>query len=126
MEKGKTPEEAFADIAGKEKIKEIKIGDNTTEIGAEACRNLPSLKKVTLGKNVKKIGKKAFVKCKKLKNLTVKSKKLTKKSCIGKNAFTGTNKKLKIKIKVSKGKAKASIIKVFKQKKIGYKSTWTL
>ncbi|WP_442855755.1 leucine-rich repeat protein [Butyrivibrio sp. XPD2002] len=61
----KVGDRAFADIAGKEKIKEIKIGDNTTEIGAEAFRDLPSLKKVTFGKNVKKTGKKAFFKCKK-------------------------------------------------------------
>lgn len=167
----KVAKRAFADAPGKEKIKEIKVGENVDEIGEEACKGLPSLEKVNLGKNVKKIdkgafancgklkkadlpadleevgesafektnlpsakfgknvkkvGKKAYYKCKKFKKLTVKSKKLTKKSRVAKNAFAGTNKKFKVKVKISNSKTKAATINVFKQKKIGYKPTWTV
>ncbi|WP_026665305.1 leucine-rich repeat domain-containing protein [Butyrivibrio sp. FC2001] len=167
----KVAKRAFADAPGKEKIKEIKVGENVDEIGEEACKGLPSLEKVNLGKNVKKIdkgafancgklkkadlpadleevgesafertnlpsakfgkkvkkvGRKAYYKCKKFKKLTVKSKKLTKKSRVAKNAFAGTNKKFKVKVKISNAKTKAATINVFKQKKIGYKPTWTV
>lgn len=167
----KVAKRAFADAPGKEKIKEIKVGENVDEIGEEACKGLPSLEKVNLGKNVKKIdkgafancgklkkadlpadleevgesafertnlpsakfgkkvkkvGQKAYYKCKKFKKLTVKSKKLTKKSRVAKNAFAGTNKKFKVKVKISNAKTKAATINVFKQKKIGYKPTWTV
>lgn len=167
----KVAKRAFADAPGKEKIKEIKVGENVDEIGEEACKGLPSLEKVNLGKNVKKIdkgafancgklkkadlpadleevgesafertnlpsakfgkkvkkvGQKAYYKCKKFKKLTVKSKKLTKKSRVAKNAFAGTNKKFKVKVKISNSKTKAATINVFKQKKIGYKPTWTV
>ncbi len=167
----KVAKRAFADAPGKEKIKEIKVGENVDEIGEEACKGLPSLEKVTLGKKVKKIdkgafancgklkkadlpadleevgesafertnlpsakfgkkvkkvGRKAYYKCKKFKKLTVKSKKLTKKSRVAKNAFAGTNKKFKVKVKISDAKTKAATINVFKQKKIGYKPTWSV
>ena len=85
--------------------------------------NLPSAK---FGKKVKKVGRKAYYKCKKFKKLTVKSKKLTKKSRVAKNAFAGTNKKFKVKVKISNAKTKAATISVFKQKKIGYKPTWSV
>ena len=48
-------------------------------------------------KQVKTIGKNAFKGCKKLKKITLKTTKLTKKS-VGKNAFKGTHKKLVIKV----------------------------
>lgn len=49
------------------------------------------------GSNIKIIGKQAFYGCKKLKSITIKTTKLTKKS-IGKNALKGTNKKIVVKV----------------------------
>ena len=61
------------------------------------------LKKAVVGANVEKIGKKASAGCKKLKKVTVKTDKLTKKS------VNGSLKKSSIKVvKVKVGNAKAN------------------
>ena len=52
---------------------------------------------MTVGKNVKSIGKKAFYNCKKLKTITIKSTKLTKKN-VGAQAFKNVNVKAKVKV----------------------------
>lgn len=57
-------------------------------ISANAFTNNKSLKTVVIGKNIKQIGKKAFYKCKKLKKVIIRTKKLTKKT-IGSKAFAG-------------------------------------
>ena len=66
-------------------------------IGANAFKNNKKLKKVVIGKNVTKIGKKAFYGCSKLKKITVKTTKLTKKN-VGSQAFKGIHKKAAFKV----------------------------
>lgn len=66
---------------------------------------------------VKKLGKNAFKGCKKLKTLTIKSKKLTAKS-ISKDAFKGLTKKTVIKVPKSK---KAAYTKLFRKKGLSKK-----
>lgn len=65
-----------------------------TAISDKACSGMKKLTKVSIGSNVKKIGKNAFSNCKKLKNITIKSKNLTS---VGKNALKGIHKKAVIK-----------------------------
>ena len=60
-----------------------------TSIDAKACAGDTKLTRVTIGKNVTRIGKRAFWKCKKLKKVIYKGKKIRKKY-IGKQAFSGT------------------------------------
>ena len=59
-----------------------------TGIVAKACKNRTKLKSVVIPKTVKSIGSQAFYGCGKLKTITCKSKKLTKKK-VGAKAFTG-------------------------------------
>ncbi|WP_026495958.1 leucine-rich repeat domain-containing protein [Butyrivibrio sp. WCD3002] len=104
------------------------VPDNVEEIGESANEGCKKLTKLTIGRKVKKIGKKAYYQSG-LKNIKVKSSKLTKASKIGKNAFGKINKKAKVKMKMTKSearKAKAPTIKVFKNKKIGYVKTWSV
>ena len=92
-------------------VKTLKIGDNVTSIGNDSFNGCEKLTAITFGKNVKTIGTNAFAKCtsvtkleipanvnsigkqaffgcKKLKNITIKTKKLTSKN-VGTNAFKG-------------------------------------
>ena len=50
-----------------------------TEIAANAFKNQKKIRKVVIPSGVSKIGKKAFYGCKNLKNITIKTTKLTKK-----------------------------------------------
>ena len=74
-----------------------------TEVGAGAFSGCTRLTSVVIGSNISKIKSKAFYNCKSLKKITIKSKKLKKKS-IGSKAFKGTNKKAKVKVPKSKVK----------------------
>ena len=65
-----------------------------TSIGKAAFKNIKTLKALTLGKNVTTIGNKAFFKCKALKKVVIKAKKLKK---VGAGAFKKTNKKMTLK-----------------------------
>ena len=67
-------------------------------IANSAFKDNSKIKKVVIGANVQSIGQTAFLRCKNLKTVTIKSKKLTKNSSIGKNAFKSINKKATIKI----------------------------
>lgn len=89
-----------------------------TEIADGAFKGNKSLKKVTIGSNVEKIGKKTFYKCKNLKNITISSKSLTKKS-VGKNAFKGISEKAKIKVPK---KVLKDYTKIFKAKGLNKKT----
>lgn len=51
-------------------------------------KNDKTIKKLTIGKNITTIGSNAFNGCKNLKNIVIKTKKLTSNN-IGKNAFKG-------------------------------------
>ena len=78
----------------------VKIGGKrykVTGIAANAFKNYKKLKKVTIGTNINKIGKKAFYGCSSLKNIKVKTSKLTN-SRIGRQAFKGIHKKSVIKV----------------------------
>ena len=80
-----------------------------TSIAKNAFKGNSKLKKVTIGKNVAKIGKRAFYKCKKLKNIVINTKKLTKSS-IGSQAFKGTPKNATVKVPKSKYKSYKKIL----------------
>ena len=88
-----------------------------TGIAANAFKNCKRLKKVTIGTNINKIGKKAFYGCSSLKNIKVKTSKLTN-SRIGRQAFKGIHKKAVI--KVPKRQLK-TYKKILKTKEIGKK-----
>lgn len=81
-----------------------------TGIANNAFKKAKKLKKVTIGANITTIGKKAFAGCRKLKKVTVKSKKLTK---VGKKAFKGINKNAVIKVPK---KCRKAYTKLFKNK----------
>ena len=103
----------------------VKINNVTykvTSIAANAFKNNKKLKKVVIGKNITKIGKKAFYGCSKLKNITVKTTKLTKKN-VGSQAFKGIHKKATFKVskkkissyrKIFRARGAAKTIKVTK------------
>ena len=57
-------------------------------IGDEACRGMTSLTSVTIGSKVEFIGKKAFFDCGKIKNMYIKTTKLSAKR-VGEKAFAG-------------------------------------
>lgn len=92
-----------------------------TSIGKKAFAGNKTLKKVVIGKNIRSIKSKAFYNCKKLKNIKIKTTKLTKKS-VGTKAFKGINKKVKVnvpnkklvsyrKILLNRGVKKQTVIK---------------
>lgn len=66
--------------------------------------------KIVIGKNITKIGKKAFSKCKKLKLLVIKSRKLKAKN-VAKDAFKGITKKTIVKVPKSKIKAYRKLLR---------------
>lgn len=91
-------------------IKVDGIKYKVTGIASKAFRNNKYITKVTIGKYVQKIGSGAFYKCKKLKNITIKTKKLSTKK-VGKSAFKGINSKATIKVPKSKYKAYKKLLK---------------
>jgi hypothetical protein len=91
-------------------IKVDGIKYKVTGIASKAFRNNKYITKVTIGKYVQKIGSGAFYKCKKLKNITIKTKKLSTKK-VGKSAFKGINSKATIKVPKSKYKAYEKLLK---------------
>ena len=58
-----------------------------TEIAANAFKNQKKIRKVVIPSGVSKIGEKAFYGCKNLKNITIKTTKLTKKRVGSKAIF---------------------------------------
>ena len=120
----------------KKSLKQIKIAANVkikgvtykvTSVGANAFKGNKKITKAIIGKNVVNIGNNAFANCKKLKQVTINSKKLKK---IGKGAFAKDKKLNKIIIKSNKlskvgknfvkGTSKKLVIKVPKKKKTKY------
>ena len=65
-----------------------------TEIGEEAFANC-KVKKITIGKNVMYLGSKVFFKCKKLRQITIKSKDIIR---VFSDTFTGVPRKCKVKV----------------------------
>ena len=70
------------------KLKTVTLGKYVAEIRQKAFYKTTALTKITIPASVKQIGKQAFFGDKKLKNIVVKTKKLTLKK-VGKNAFKG-------------------------------------
>ena len=68
-----------------------------TSISANALKGNKKVKRIVIGANVNKIGRQAFFKCKKLKTLIIKSKKL-KAGKVGAKAFKGTPAKMTVKV----------------------------
>ena len=81
-----------------------------TEIAANAFKNQKKIRKVVIPSGVSKIGKKAFYGCKNLKNITIKTTKLTKKR-VGSKAFSGIHAKAVIKVPKKKQSAYKKILK---------------
>lgn len=81
-----------------------------TEIAANAFKNQKKIRKVVIPSGVSKIGKKAFYGCKNLKNITIKTMKLTKKN-VGSKAFSGIHAKAVIKVPKKKQSAYKKILK---------------
>ena len=78
-----------------------------TGVAANALKGNKKMESLTIGKNVKKIGKNAFANCRKLKKVTVKSKKI---NTIGKNAFKNINKKATVKVPKAQKKKYAKLL----------------
>ena len=81
-----------------------------TEIAANAFKNQKKIRKVVVPSGVSRIGKKAFYGCKNLKNITVKTTKLTKKR-VGSKAFSGIHAKAVIKVPKKKLSAYRKMLK---------------
>ncbi|MBQ4058346.1 MAG: leucine-rich repeat domain-containing protein [Lachnospiraceae bacterium] len=99
-------------------LEKVTIGKNVTTIGKYAFENCFKLNKVTINSTkLKKIGDGAFQKNKNLKNITLKTNKLTKKS-VGENVFKGTHKKLVVKVPSKKVNSYKNIFKNKGNKKL--------
>ncbi len=85
-----------------------------TGVRAKAFKNNKKISRVTIGSNLAAIGKEAFSGCKNLKNITIKSTKLTS---VGKNAIKNIHKKAVIKCPSKKLKKYKSLFKA----KTGFK-----
>ncbi len=93
-----------------ETVKIAGIKFKITEIAPGACKNNTVITKITIGKNVGKIGANAFNGCINLKDIRIKTTKLTKKK-VGKNAFKNIHKKAIAKVSAKKQKAYKTILK---------------
>ncbi len=78
-------------------IKSITLGNNVTTIDAKAFSGASKVTRIILGKNVESIGNNAFEKTPKLKTLTIKSSKLTKKT-VAKKAFKKMKSSVTVKV----------------------------
>lgn len=88
----------------------VTLGGKTyqvTSIAASAFKNNKKVRAAIIGKNVKVIGNQAFFNCKKLKNLTIKSKVLKK---AGANALKKIDHKAVIKVPAAKKEAYKKIL----------------
>lgn len=85
-----------------------------TAVSAKAFRKNAKLTQVTIGKNVTQIGKQAFEGCKKLKKVTIQTKKL---KSVGKKAFAGMKAGGRISVPKAKYKAYVKLLKKAKTAK---------
>ena len=103
--KGKSAYLVVTNVKNSKKVtikKSVKILGKTypvKEIGASALANKSKIQTVVVNADITKIDKKAFYNSKKIKTITINSKKL---KTIGKNAFDTNSKKLTIKLKGNK------------------------
>lgn len=80
-----------------QKVEIINYRQNVKMIVILAFQNCVALKKVTIPMKVIRIGSKVFYGCKKIKPITIKTEKLTKKN-VGSNVFKGIYAKTTIKV----------------------------
>ena len=100
---------AYKAFYGNNKLVNVTIGKNVKNIYDEAFKNCKKLKKVTINsKKLKTIGKSAFNGCKKLKTVTIKSTKLKK---VGSSAFKGVASSVTFKCPSKQLKAYKKLIK---------------
>lgn len=107
-------------FSGCSKLAKVQVPNSVTEIGDKAFYKCSSLLQVTLGNSVRKIGAQSFSGCKKIKTMSIKTKRLT---TVGSNALKGIPKTAKIKVvsgrvktytKLLNGKGQATGVKVVK------------
>ncbi|MCR5667345.1 MAG: leucine-rich repeat domain-containing protein [Eubacterium sp.] len=94
-----------------DKVKIAGKNYKVTAIASKAAAGNKKIKKLSIGKNVKSIGDKAFFKCKKLKSITIKTKKL-KLANVGNKAFKGIAKKAKVSVPKKVKKLYTNILKM--------------
>lgn len=87
-----------------------KVKYQVTSIAAKAMKDNKKLKKAVIPSNIKKIGTQAFSGCKNLKNITIKTTKLTSKT-VGAKAFKGISAKAVIKVPKKQLKAYQKLLK---------------
>lgn len=114
---------------GKKKITKVTIGSNVEQIGNNVFSGCSKLKTVSLPSKLTKIGEKSFYKCTSLTKIVMPS----KVSSIGKSAFYGDKKLKDITIKTTKltaknvgaksfqGTHKKAVVRVPKKKQSAYK-----
>ena len=100
-------------------VKKDGVSYKVTAIAAGALKGNKTLTSLTIGKNVSKIGKKAFYNCRKLKKITISTKKLTSSS-VGASAFAKVNKKASV--RAPKGYA-GKYRKLLRKKGLGKKAS---
>ena len=88
----------------------IKVKGVTYKVTKIADNSFKNNNKITIGENIVSIGKNAFYGCKKLKTITIRSKKLTSKT-VSKNAFKGLTKITTIKVPKNKLTAYKKLLK---------------
>ena len=91
----------------------VKNGSTTykvTSLANNVFKGNKKITKVVIGANITKIGKNAFNKCAKLKQIVIKTTKLTAGS-VGKNAFAGIHKKAVIKVPKAQKKSYTKLLK---------------
>ena len=88
----------------------MNVGKNVKKVGDGAFANCTSMKTVTLSAKTNTLGKQVFKGSRKLKTITIKSKKLTAKT-IAKNAFKGVSDKVTIKVPKEKKKAYTALFR---------------
>ena len=81
-----------------------------TSIKTRAFSGNKKLKSVVISSNIRKIGRQAFFNCKNLRNITIKTPYLSKKT-VGAKAFKGIHAKAKIKVPKKQKKAYQKLLK---------------
>ena len=100
-------------------LKYMGITYQITSIKTKAFSGNKKLKSVVISSNIRKIGRQAFFNCKNLRNITIKTPYLSKKT-VGAKAFKGIHAKAKIKVPK---KQKKAYQKLLKAKGVGKKAT---
>lgn len=114
------PTKKTATVTIPDTIKADGVTYKVTSVAKNAFKGNTKMTKLVIGSNVKKIGANAFLNCKKLKNITIKTTKLTNAS-VGSKAFSGVAEKVTIKVPKSKLKAYKTLLQ---KKGVGKKAVF--